>query len=91
MHVADAHARIDRVRRRLDWGDVALGHAPKVPLAAARSSSRLAASEHFSSVEVTHQRPAVRWVRLPALRLGVGWRLDPRAEQRQAAEACRDT
>jgi hypothetical protein len=28
--VADAHARIDRVRRRLDWGDAALGHAAKL-------------------------------------------------------------
>jgi hypothetical protein len=31
VHVTDAHARVDRVRRRLNWGDVALDHGLTVP------------------------------------------------------------
>lgn len=31
VHVADADARIDRIRRRLDWRDVALDHGLKLP------------------------------------------------------------
>jgi hypothetical protein len=51
MHVADAHARIDRVRGCLDWRDVALGHEPKVPRAAAMSSTMLGAGEQFNPMD----------------------------------------
>jgi probable F420-dependent oxidoreductase len=50
MHVADPHAGIDRVRRLLDWRDVALRHQPKVQRTRSPSNPRCRNLDRYTCI-----------------------------------------